>query len=363
MKGFKKLTAIILCAILTFTAISMAAFATEERNVVDSGFCGAEGENLTWTFYDDGELVISGEGEMALYYVTEKGLANSSPLVPPWYGIIDEVKVITVEEGVTGIGYDAFECETRMYYRVNLPQSLEYYYFGSFSGTVEIGKMLACCYSGTQKDWGKVQKRSSCSIRVNEEHTEIIRFEHKLISYGSGITDNAHDDMYYNGEEPVPYCKIYFKTTSGLKTYLEKDEKAELYVQYYSGKNTNAKLVWRTEGDACKLDFVKHTASGIPVEADVTSVTHGDYSAIIELVNPDETVICSDRKDFTSYVPEDMTPEEKREEMLKDIEEQFHMAGFTVFFTTFFILVPIVFGPIITPISLLINAVYELFNK
>lgn len=315
----KKITAIIMCIAMILTAIPMAVFAAEDRTVVKTGFCGAEGENLTWTLFDDGELVISGEGEMAFYFINQKTVELSSPLVPPWYDIIGEVKVITVEEGVTSIGHDAFHCNKREYYRVNLPKSLEYYYSGSFTSTHADKTTLACSYAGTRLDWGKVEKRTANHIRISSDFTEIIELECNYISHGSGISDIASDDMYYNGEEPKPYCKLFFKTSSEYKNRIENGGTAGVYVRYYSGEYTDAKLVWRTQGDACKTEYVKYSASGIPIEANITSVTHGEYSVIIELVNPDGTVICSDRMDFFSYVPEDMTFSEKAEEFFAKI--------------------------------------------
>ena len=71
-KTMRKIMSLILCAVLLFTTASVAFAAEDGRKVIDNGYCGAEGENLTWTLYDDGELVISGEGEMDWYY--------------PWYG-------------------------------------------------------------------------------------------------------------------------------------------------------------------------------------------------------------------------------------------------------------------------------------
>ena len=67
-------------------------------SVVDSGTCGAEGDNLTWTLYDDGELVISGEGEM--------GYGS------PWEDYKDDILSLTIESGVMSIGNSAFwQCE------------------------------------------------------------------------------------------------------------------------------------------------------------------------------------------------------------------------------------------------------------
>jgi len=51
----------------------------------------------------------------------------------------------------------------------------------------------------------------------------------------------------------------------------------------------------------------------------------------------------------------------------KSLKEKLHIffinANFVTFFTTFFLIVPIVFGPIITPISLLVNAITEWLGK
>ena len=71
--NLKKMLSVFLCVVLIFTTASTAFAADETRTVVDSGFCGAQGENLMWTLYADGELVISGEGEMAWYFVDYDG--------------------------------------------------------------------------------------------------------------------------------------------------------------------------------------------------------------------------------------------------------------------------------------------------
>ena len=71
--------------------------------VVDSGSCGASGDNLSWTMYLDGRLVISGSGTMANY---NTGSA-------PWYNYRDgnnnyRIRSVTIQSGVTSIGTDAF---------------------------------------------------------------------------------------------------------------------------------------------------------------------------------------------------------------------------------------------------------------
>lgn len=307
----RKVLSIILCVSIIITAIPLCAFADEaERTVVDSGFCGAQGENLTWTLYDDGEIVISGEGEMKLYHVNSNTLEVSSPLVPPWYDHFADIRVITFEEGVTGIGDDAFYVSPRPYHRVNLPKSLKYYYTGAFtSSDCADGSDLVCCYAGTREEAKNVEQRSWSGIHLNDDLTEIVEIRHRKSIYGIGLGYGR----YFEGAEPEPYCIIKKAAgTSGSK--LEKGETAEIYIRYYPGGSMGAKLVWKTEGDGCSTEYTKHSESGVPIQAKITSVTHGDFSVIAEVVAADGTVICSDREEFESYVPEDMTPEEKEQE-------------------------------------------------
>ena len=318
MKTIKKFISIILCAVLAFTAIPMAAFAEEEREIVASGVCGAQGDNLTWTLYDDGEIVIRGEGEMKFYHITPKAVENSTELVPPWYDYFEDIRVITVEEGVTGIGDDAFHFYPRQYYRVNLPKSLEYYYFGSFTATHADNTNLACCYAGSAADWKKVEKRSWTGLRLNEENSEVLEIKYRDPSYGWGISDNASDDEYFDGEEPEIYCVIQ-RHDSMHYGPLEKGDTVGLHATYYKGEHTDAKLVWKTQGDACTREITKYSASGAPIEAEITAVTHGEFTVTAELVAPDGTVLCSDSETYSSYVREDMTFREKAEEFFKEL--------------------------------------------
>ncbi len=91
MKLLKKATlavimvcVMVLCTVMCAANISAAA-------VTASGECG---DNVTWTLYDDGELVIDGTG----------------PMVNPnlWSDYIDVIQSVTISNGVTKISFDAF---------------------------------------------------------------------------------------------------------------------------------------------------------------------------------------------------------------------------------------------------------------
>gem|GEM_PF-4172220 len=68
--------------------------AAEDRTVLDSGTCGTD---LTWILYEDGELVVSGSGDMV------DGITES-----PWHSVRRRIKKVVIEDGVTSIGALAF---------------------------------------------------------------------------------------------------------------------------------------------------------------------------------------------------------------------------------------------------------------
>ena len=83
--------------------------AIDTDNVIDSGYCGGEGDgtNLTWTLYKNGTLEISGKGEMASWTYVAGGQR------PPWQMHKEIIKSTDIEAGVTSIGDYAFwYCKT-----------------------------------------------------------------------------------------------------------------------------------------------------------------------------------------------------------------------------------------------------------
>lgn len=108
---------------------------------INSGACG---ENLTWTFYSRGTLIISGFGPMADY-----GGSNSAP----WDGYaikkvviedgattvgdcafyqIQSIESVQLPEGIKSIGFDAFWCCVSLR-EINIPSSVERIGFSAFS--------------------------------------------------------------------------------------------------------------------------------------------------------------------------------------------------------------------------------------
>ncbi len=95
------------CALLTFMPVNAAT-------IVESGECGAQGDNVKWTLDSDGILTISGNGDMEDY--------NFLNFIP-WYSSRPNVKAVEIKDGVTNIGNFAFyECGNLT--NINIPNSV-----------------------------------------------------------------------------------------------------------------------------------------------------------------------------------------------------------------------------------------------
>lgn len=96
-----------------------------DTRIVETGDCGADGDNVIYTLYTDGTLVISGTGNMVDYYDN-----FGSPLYNR-----DEIKTVIVKEGITGIGRNAVRgCKNLT--KLTLPEGLKtigFYSFGDCS--------------------------------------------------------------------------------------------------------------------------------------------------------------------------------------------------------------------------------------
>ena len=98
-----------LCALTAFTPASAAT-------IIDSGTCGAQGDNVKWTLDSEGTMTISGTGDMGNY----EALINPAPWYYKYKNIINKV---IIETGITSIGSGTFSlCEKIT--DVNIPSSV-----------------------------------------------------------------------------------------------------------------------------------------------------------------------------------------------------------------------------------------------
>lgn len=131
-----------------------------------SGTCGAEGDNLTWS-YSDGVLTIRGNGEMENY-------ENFGPYAP-WHLLDDSIRSVIVERGVTTVGDFAFwdcinltsitlpEGITSIGYRafrncnsltsITLPEGITSIGNSAFDGCSNLKDVF---YNGSEEQWKQV---------------------------------------------------------------------------------------------------------------------------------------------------------------------------------------------------------------
>ena len=108
------------CLMLLLALLPGGASAAD---VVASGECGADGDNLTWTLDSDGVLTVSGTGAM-LDFGT----------FTPWYDYSESITAVRLSAGVTSIGEFAFSnCDSMT--SVTIPDSVtsigDFAFFGS----------------------------------------------------------------------------------------------------------------------------------------------------------------------------------------------------------------------------------------
>lgn len=100
MKGVdlmkKRMIVPVFLLLLIVGALTLTASAAD---IVDSGDCGADGDNVTWSLDSDGILSIFGIGKMKSF-----DYARSI-----WYSYKNEIKRVEIHDGVTGIGDCAFQ--------------------------------------------------------------------------------------------------------------------------------------------------------------------------------------------------------------------------------------------------------------
>ena len=106
----------------------------ESRVVVNSGNCGADGSNVTFTVYQDGLLVFSGTGAMADFGLDEYNGCGTLP-----YSLNDVTSVI-IGDDITHIGNYAFDLGTDIR-SVRIPDSVTSIGIRAFHGCRRLAGM------------------------------------------------------------------------------------------------------------------------------------------------------------------------------------------------------------------------------
>ena len=134
---FSALIGSVNCLALPAAAVDVATANTsvmaDAADVVYSGTCGAEGDNITWTYNEsESTMTFSGTGSMEKYYVSrwDTDGYNNPSIVPEW--LTDsrissyQARTVVFEEGITEVGKmtdDYFGCENSQCF-LEVPESV-----------------------------------------------------------------------------------------------------------------------------------------------------------------------------------------------------------------------------------------------
>ena len=246
----KKIISIILALIITCGCVSVAFADGTSRAIVDSGECGlTENDIVSWTVYDDGELVISGNGAMASF-------DSESCKTAPWVKYLSEVWCVTAEEGVTRIGDYAFSGSDKSGVTTyHIPKSVVSIGVYSLKAFGETGRnKTSIVYAGSPENWKKVSG---------------INFEDRFI-------------VTFNNENLAPFIKF-----TENKISVSKGFDTTLYYDSYLGKYNKGNPVFETSNDV----EVK-SSSGFHVIAVNNSLKDGTLTA--KIIDSDGKTVCSD---------------------------------------------------------------------
>lgn len=89
----------VIITVIIMLLLSCTAALAEDSDILLSGNCGEDGDNVTFTLTSDGVLTVSGTGDMENYYT----YSNS-----PWYDNRESIKEIVIEDGITTVSFQGF---------------------------------------------------------------------------------------------------------------------------------------------------------------------------------------------------------------------------------------------------------------
>ena len=185
-----KKSLLLVVSLVFVLVLSFTCFAEYYGNPIDSGACGKDGDNVIWTMYDSGTLVISGQGEMKDFR---------------WWTISPEydeylwgfgryaVRKIIIEPGITSIGDDAFLADINGKYDITVaPTVVEvgtgfgYYLNGRFENGIMYCGNIAAGYDESQnsfifKDGTVAIQPDLFEFMTHEEHTEFYAYIPKTV--------------------------------------------------------------------------------------------------------------------------------------------------------------------------------------
>jgi len=177
----------------SFTSVTVSGSFEQvaaDKELVNSGTCG---EDIKWYLYEDGELFITGHGNMADYI---------SSAQTPWSNYLSLIPKVTIDSGVTDIGNYAFK-DLTVLTDVTIPASVTVIGDSAFEGCTSLEEIRI---SNGVKSIGS-RAFANCSALETVVFSENLKGIGKEAFMNSGLTAAAlPEGLGYIGEKAFASC-------------------------------------------------------------------------------------------------------------------------------------------------------------
>ena len=194
----KKACIVFLLALMLTLGLSAAAMA----DIVDSGTCGAQGDNLTWTLDSDGTLTVSGTGAMEDFRQVK--IDGEWVLNIPWLSHRSDITTVVIGSGVTSIGKTAFsQCSNLT--SLTIPDSVTVIGKSAFTGCSSLPSLAIPDSVTGIGDFAFQSCSSLPSLTIPDSVTNVGKYAFSYCSsltsltIGNGVTSIADSTFYQCG--------------------------------------------------------------------------------------------------------------------------------------------------------------------
>ena len=331
-----RLLSALLALAMMLALLPTTAFA--ENSIVDSGNCGANGDNLKWVLSDDGTLTISGTGAMTDF--VDANIPGSETIINyPWKSHISEIEKIVIEDGVTSIGNYAFFDSSNVTEAV-IPDSVTSIGKRAFSGSAtpkivgikipagikSVGEFaFANCSELTTVDFSQAISLETVGLQAFGYCTKLTDVKLKgagnLQTIGSGAFTNSgvtqieipasvkkiEDSAFYGCGQ---LQSVVFEPDSKLET-IEKDTFGACYAleTISCDENVKQKLLAAGAVDESKIETYPSEPTipdsepeKYPITIDYGNAYDADHNAITKAAAGEEVTIEADETAFDGMV-------------------------------------------------------------
>ena len=141
-----------------------------------------------------------------------------------------------------------------------------------------------------------------------------------------------------------PYAEIRFDNSE--RENIPYGESEAFYLDYYAGDCTDYEIIWKMSNPSrWPMEEIADAETGLVRSVRVEGTYTGYFTLSAEIVSSDGEIIATAERRIWVVAPDTRTFWEKVEDMLTEI-------GFTIFFVSGFIILPMLLSPITAPISI-----------